>query len=422
MSYSTPPRPLLDDLRALPRPFWLLLGGMFINRFGTFVMPFLIIFLWRQGHSLTKASFAVSAFGVGAFCGSILGGWLADRVGRKHTIALGAFAAAAFYMLLYFAQGVPAVMVCAALAGLAGGTFPPACSALLTDVIPEELRVRAWSALRVALNAGFACGAAAAGFLAKVSFFWLFFGDALTSAAFGIVALVALPHGQRARSHEAPWHEALAHIRGNRAFCLTFAGALCAALIFSQFGTSYSAHVVGMDLSWKVFGFQLSGETIYGLLIGWNGLLVMLIELPLTAVTLRFEPRRTIALGYLLLGAGFSMNAVAGTLPLLFIAMTIFTFGEMISAPVASAYVARMAPPQFRGRYMGVLGLSWSLSSIIGPPVGLHLIESGWRSGWLLCGVLGLLGGIFVLRSRASSLITAPEESGVLPAVRMAEP
>ncbi len=138
-----------------------------------------------------------------------------------------------------------------------------------------------------------------------------------------------------------------------------------------------------MDLSWRVFGFQLSGETIYGLLIGWNGLLVMLIELPLTAVTLRFEPRRTIALGYLLLGAGFSMNAVAGTLPLLFVAMTIFTFGEMISAPVASAYVARMAPPQFRGWYMGVLELSWSLSSIIGPPVGLHLIESGWRSGWL---------------------------------------
>ncbi len=48
MSYSTPPRPLLDDLRALPRPFWLLLGGMFINRFGTFVMPFLIIFPGEQ--------------------------------------------------------------------------------------------------------------------------------------------------------------------------------------------------------------------------------------------------------------------------------------------------------------------------------------------------------------------------------------
>ncbi len=49
-----------------------------------------------------------------------------------------------------------------------------------------------------------------------------------------------------------------------------------------------------------------------------------------------------------------------------------------------------------------MLGLAWSLSSIIGPPAGLHLIESGSRFGWLLCGALGLLGGAFVLRSRSS--------------------
>jgi MFS family permease len=270
MSAPAIPRPLLDDLRALPKPFWVLLAGTFINRFGTFVMPFLTIYLYQQGHSLVVASFAVSAFGFGTLCGSTLGGWLADRIGRKHTIAIGAFASSVFYMLLYCAGSMPAIVVCAALAGLGAGTYPPASSALLADVVPEDRRVRAWSALRVALNAGFACGVASAGFLAKISFFWLFAGDALTTAIYGCIALAALPHGLRSVEAKAPWPEALRHIRGNRAFHLTFAAALCVALIFSQFGSAYSVHVVLLGLSLDVFGFHLTGETIYA--SSWVGM------------------------------------------------------------------------------------------------------------------------------------------------------
>jgi len=396
---NTTSRSLLDDLRALPRPFWVLLAGAFINRFGTFVMPFLTIYLWKQGHSLSAASYAISAFGFGAVCGSTLGGWLADRIGRKYTIAIGTFAASAFYLLLYFARSMPEVIVCAALAGLAGGTYPPASSALLADVVPDERRVRAWSALRTAINAGFACGSAAAGFLAKVSFFWLFVGDAVTSAVYGCIALAALPHGTYLSGNKAPWPEAIAHIRKNRAFHLMFLGALCSALIFSQFGSTYSAQVVSLKLSLSAFGFNVSGETVYGLLIGWNGLLVMLAELPLTTITQRFDPRQVMAFGYALLGLGFALNFVAHEFLVLFLAMTLFTCGEMISAPVSNAYMARLAPERLRGRYMGVLSLCWCFASMIGPPAGLGLFEHGTRVGWLICGVLGLLGAGLVLRS-----------------------
>ncbi|PYQ28668.1 MAG: hypothetical protein DMF56_15660 [Acidobacteria bacterium] len=41
---------LRENLRALPRPVWILFGGTFINRFGTFVMPFLAIYLTRRGY------------------------------------------------------------------------------------------------------------------------------------------------------------------------------------------------------------------------------------------------------------------------------------------------------------------------------------------------------------------------------------
>jgi MFS family permease len=380
---------LLADLRALPQPCWVLLAGTFINRFGTFVMPFLTIYMTRRGHSLVDASYAVSAFGVGALGGSTLGGWLADRIGRRNTIVLGTFAAAALYMLLHYAVTMPQILICTMLAGLSAGTYPPASGALLADIVPEALRVRAYSALRVAMNAGFACGASTAGFLAKYSFFWLFAGDALTSAVYGVIALIALPHGIRAAKANAPWKDALAHIAGNRPFHAAFAGALLTALVFAQFGTTYSAFVISLGLSLDIGSLHLSGETLYGVLLAWNGVMVMLFELPLTSATQRLRPQRMMALGYLLIGVGFALNGAAHSVAWLFLAMTIFTIGEMTSMPVSSAYIAQIAPEQMRGRYMGALSVTWSLSSIIGPQFGFRLMAHQPHLLWLTCGLLG---------------------------------
>ena len=400
---------LLADLRALPRPFWVLLIGTFINRFGTFVMPFLTIYLSKRGYSLITASYAVSAFGFGALCGSTLGGWLADRIGRRNTIVVGTFASAAFYLAIHYAASLPQILTCVTFAGLSAGLYPPASSALLTDVVPEELRVRAFSALRVALNAGFACGAATAGFLAKYSYFWLFAGDALTTSIYGVIALLALPHGVRSSDDSARWKDALTHIRQNRAFIGVFVASLLTSLVFSQFGTAYSAYVVSLGLSLEVGSLRLSGETLYGVLLGWNGFMVMTAELPLTSVTQRFDARRVMAIGYVLLGIGFALNAGAHSVAWLFVAMTVFTVGEMISMPVSSAYVAQLSPERMRGRYMGVLSLTWSISSIFGPQLGFRVLAHSPQVLWIVCGVTGALAALTLLRVGRSSAETSSE-------------
>ena len=42
---------LVTNLKALPRSAWILFGGTFINRFGTFVMPFLPLYFEQLGVS-----------------------------------------------------------------------------------------------------------------------------------------------------------------------------------------------------------------------------------------------------------------------------------------------------------------------------------------------------------------------------------
>ena len=135
------------------------------------------------------------------------------------------------------------------------------------------------------------------------------------------------------------------------------------------------------------------------LLLGWNGALVVLAELPLTSATLRFDSRRVMALGHALTGLGFALNAVSSTIFMLWLGMTIFTIGEMISSPTANAYLARIAPEQMRGRYMGALALAWNAAGIVGPQLGLRLFALDPLLLWLGYGLLGLVGAWAILRT-----------------------
>ena len=200
-------------------------------------------------------------------------------------------------------------------------------------------------------------------------------GDvARPTCAFAVIAWTALPHGLRAAGNRAPWSEALTHIRGNLAFHALFIGTICLGLIVTQFGTTYPLHVLASQPVVDLWHWHFRDLQVYGLLLAWNGLLVVVAELPLTSWFLRFPPAQVIACGYLLQGFGFAMNIFSHNFSSLFLAMTVFTLGEMACAPVGSVYLAEVAPARMRGRYIGVLSLAFGISGIFGPLLGPRLL------------------------------------------------
>ena len=397
-----PPHPtLLASLKALPRSAWILFFGTFLNKFGTFVLPFLTLYLTRQGYSLAQAGLAIGAYGVGTLLASALGGHLADTIGRRKTIVLSMFSAAVTMLLLSQARGLPAIIVLTAIAGLAGELYRPAGSALLADLVPAGRRVTAFSAYRMAFNAGWAFGPATAGFLAERGFFWLFVGDAVTSALFGCVALCALPRGGGSRERQGPWSEAFQVVRRDGRFLQLLLGAFVISLAFLQMFSTFGLHVTNLGFS----------PAVYGGIISLNGVLVVLFDLPISTVTRRFPARRVIALGYFLVGSGFALNAFTRTVPALILAMAVVTLGEMVMVPVSAAYVADLAPAHMRGRYMGVYGLVWAAALIIGPTLGMKLLALGPAVLWLSCGVLGLVATAIML-SDVKTRVAAPVTPG----------
>src|SRR5882724_136648 len=381
---------LRENLRALPRGAWILFFGTFLNKFGTFVLPFLAIYMTRLGYTPAQAGLAIGAYGIGSLGASLLGGYLADRVGRRKTIVLSMFSVAFAMLGLSQARGLPMIVLFSSLAGLTGELYRPASSALLADLVPAGQRVTAFAAFRMAFNAGWAFGPATAGLLAKKSFVWLFVGDAATSVLFGLVAWFALPAGLRGTRAENSILETVRVLRTDRRFRQIVFAALVIGLVFVQAFSTMSLEITRNGFS----------ASTYGLVISLNGVLVVLFELPLTVITKRFPVRRVISLGYLLIGVGFASNLLLRTLPLLLLTTTLFTLGEMISMPVAGAYVADLAPAEKRGLYMGTYGLVWSLAFVCGPSLGMLLFSVSPMLLWMTCGVFGLLASSIILSNR----------------------
>src|SRR5262249_11151072 len=159
----------------------------------------------------------------------------------------------------------------------------------------------------------------------------------------GVVAWTALPRGVRRSEANGHWGEAFRTAAKDRRFLQLLIAAMIIAPVFFQMNSTFGLHVTHNGFS----------AAIYGVLISMNGVLVVLLELPLTSITQRLSPRRVMAVGYFLIGCGFAINALAHNLATLAGSIIILTLGEMIAMPVSAAYVAEVAPENYRGRYMG---------------------------------------------------------------------
>ncbi len=150
----------------------------------------------------------------------------------------------------------------------------------------------------------------------------------------------------------------------------------------------------------STFAMQVSerfSSAAYGTLVSLNGLLIIFFELPIVSVTQRLRPRPVMAVGLALLGVGFGLTGLAGTLPALALVVITWTLGEISFMPVAGAYVADVAPAHLRGRYQGAWGFSFGLAFVFGPALGTAVYSINPSVLWSGCVVLGVLAALLAL-------------------------
>ena len=412
---------------GLPRPFWVLWSGTLINRIGYMVEPFLAYYLTGvRGLSLATTGAILAVSGAGSVVSQLVSGSLSDRIGRREMLTLGMLANAAALIGLGYSRGLVSILAATLLFGLTIDVYRPASSALVADLVPPAERPRAYGLLFWAVNLGFSVAMVLGGTLARSGFQWLFWADAGTCAVVGALAWRGLPSGSPGRARAAKAREsgpavpaarpgrltgrptgnrggALLGFARDRVVIAYLALSLCYCFVYLQAYTT-------LPLAMRLQG--LSPQE-YGLAMALNGLLIIALQ-PLVSGWLgKHDPSTVLAGGFAIVGLGFGLTALAGSVVAYAATVVVWTLGEIVTAGLGAAIVADLAPVSMRGRYSGAYGAVWSAAYLLGPLGGTRLLALGAPVLWVTCGLMGAgtalgllaLGPAIRRRSRAAAVI-----------------
>ncbi|GAA1385876.1 MFS transporter [Catellatospora chokoriensis] len=376
-----------ESVAGLPRTFWMLFSAMLVNRVGAFGMLLLPIYLTTaRGASVAVAGLVVGAYGAGGAGGTLLGGVLADRWGRKATYLAGTSTAAALMVGLGLARPIWLIAVLAAAVGLAHSLPGPATVAAIVDVLPEADRSRAFNLQFWAFNMGSAIAAALAGVIAEFSFLALFLIDAGMTAVTAVLVWRLVPETLRRRgpaAAPAPGERGgLPVVLRDRVF-LTFVGLTFVLALLTVQGQSI------LQLAMEGDGLRPSA---YGLVVSLGGAMIVVGQLFVPRLIGARRHAVVLAAAFTLLALGYSTVFLADRLWVYVAAASVWTVGQMLAAPPNASIIAELAPTALRGRYQGVFFLVFPAAGFVAPSVGGWSLQHLGAWHWLACGALGLLG------------------------------
>jgi MFS family permease len=386
---------------GLPAAFWWLWIGTLVNRLGGFVLPFLAFYITGPLHRSAAFAGAVAAlFGVGAAISGVVGGVLADRVGRKVTLVGSQLANAATIVVLGYARSSWALAAGALAVGLATSAFRPAQNAMIADMVPAGDRVRGYALNFWAINLGFSFSMAAVGLVSQFGYRALFYADAATTTlcALLIAALVrdttpadpsGAPRSREAGDEAGHASDGLGVVLRDKTFIAFVATSFLLVLVFSQVNA-------GLPMVMSASGLSAAQ---FGRIAAINGVLIVLLQMPVTRLLKRYGEGRVLAGSGLLIGAGFGLLAFGQSVTMYVLCVVVMTLGEIGYTPTGQAIAARLSPDHLRGRYQGVYQLSWTLAQVAAPLAGGAVLSAyGGAPLWIGCFAVTALAALVYLR------------------------
>ena len=444
---SSKRRRLARQLRLFPRQFWLLVGG-------TFFYLLVIGLAFPYTAILIKERLGVSMAVVGAIMGGTalaglplqpLAGSLSDRFGRRAVMIVCCCCSGVMYGSLAFVHGFwPICLAVFCDRALGWPLFLTASNAMVADLVRARLRAEGYSLVRLMIGAGevvgplIAAALLAAGCGLSLLFvlagagcfvFLVFVVAALREtrprmarhvrsevvsegpAVYGVRDVIRIPSRRRLRRRRAARRRAerrrsarlapqgYRRVLADRRFCAFCAVSLLPLFIFGQMYSTFPVLLTGY-LHLK--------PAAWGLLMSYSALVIVVSQYPIVRAVKRFDPMYQVALASLLFGCGVGLTAfVPASWPLL-LTIAALSLAQALFGPVTSAIVARLAPVEIRGRYMGAWTLVWqagqgSLGPIFG---GLVLARLGPHVTFGAIVAMGLAGACLYPLLRATTAKT----------------
>ena len=342
-------------------------------------IPFMSLFVKNACGSDLTVGLVLALNPVAQLIGNLAGGQWSDRRGRRPVI-LYAMGLRAFVLLGFaFSHSVWQLAILWFGNGLVNALFNPAYTAAIADATPPAQRADAYGISRVASNLGVGLGpllGAALGVGAQQTIFTL---AAISSALVAVAFYFWLPETHRGEQAEPmagsrlrQTFDSWATIFADRALLVFVAGGVLGQIAYGQVNSTLALHLAETLPDY---------EKVYGFVWTLNGLLVVLLQLPVTAIFKRVPMMVAAIVGCATFAAGYLLFAWSDTALHVHTATVVWTVGEIILAVPTSTYITDIAPVNLRARYAGAGALDRAVGGIIAPMLGtaaLHAFGGRW--------------------------------------------
>jgi len=382
----------------LPREGRLMLSVVAFEFVGTgLVLPFWVVYLHEiRGYSLDVVGLLIAGMSAAGVVTSIPGGTLIDRVGPRRAMIVVLVAAILGEVVMAFAANLPLAILGVAVVGGGFGLGWPAVQAMISSVVPSEVRARYFGMNFSLLNLGIGIGGIVGGLVVDVhhpvTFQLMYLGNAVSYIPGLFLMLVPLRHvGRPARlDQDDPDTSAVSYLTVMRAPAM---GTLCALMFVSAF-VGYAQLNSGMPAYARAIG-EVSTRGL-GFAFAANTVVIVLLQL---LVLQRIEGRqrtRVIVVMAMVWAASWGLLAASGITPgswtaTFFVAAcaSVFALGETLLQPTMPAIVNDLAPDHLRGRYNGLTSGYFQAASILGPIVAGFMIGHGLHLEYVVLLVAG---------------------------------
>lgn len=401
---------IIKSYSGLPKSIYVLFIARIINSMGNFVFPLLTMLLTdRIGLSKSAAGMFVTAVALSYVPGSLIGGKLADQIGRKKVLITSQAMAAICFIPCAFLENSILIPYLIILSAIFNGAVQPANSAMVADLTNRENRKAAFSLLYLGINIGFSIGPAIGGFLYKNHIFWVFMGNALISLI--AIAMVSKfvpetkPSMENMEIQELSEEEKAE--KGNmfelllkRPIMLTF------AILSTIYSFAYSQGNFSTTLQIKEI-FTDNPSSILGFLQAVNGIVVITMTTLIVHLTKRFKPIFNIALAGIFFAVGFGMQYFISSVPLFVFSTIVWTIGEILNATNSGVYIADHSPMSHRGRFNSIISMITGMGFAVGPTImGRYAQEYGVRMVWPVVFTVtmisaGLMFALYIVEKRS---------------------
>ncbi|MGF2616066.1 MFS transporter [Rossellomorea vietnamensis] len=365
----------MDNLKNYINQFhpiiWVLLTGTVLSRGAMFMtMPFLAIYLSRnmEMHPL-MIGLTVGISPLIATIGGFIGGHLSDRFGRKPVLMVSLITISLVFYGFSIAEHPLWFILLNALNGLSNSFFEPTSQALMADLTKKEERMKAYSLRYTAINIGAAAGPLAGAYWANLSTESTFVITGSVYLIYAVTLTAFLNKFKLGSSAEiksnVTFLDALSIVKRDSAFRYLILGIIMVNIGYSQLQSTLPMHLE-KELDEGIF--------IFSILLSINAVMVVFLQMPVSAAAEKFNPMQTMVTGAIFIRLGLAGFGFTDGWILSIVSVTLLTLGEILIFPANSVLIDRLAPQHLRGIYFGA-GQFRKIGHFAGPVMGGFLFH-----------------------------------------------